>query len=158
LRAGRRGRVVLAEELDAVALVVVGVGGRSGLGGIAGRQAIGGPGRFQSELLRRVAEDEPAAALAAWVHDGTLGRRGELIEHLGAQTLHVLDRESPEAAPGKVSRSQKAAGLPVADRVLVYAQRAGGIANVQKLSSRHRPPTIAQDVVFVEYVDFVHSL
>jgi hypothetical protein len=111
--------------------------GRSGLDGIAG-QRIGARGRFPSELFGRVAEDPPAAALPAWVNDRTLRRRGELLEHLGAQTLHIDDREASEAAPREANGTQEATSLPVADRVLVHAQRSGGIANVQKLSSRHR--------------------
>jgi hypothetical protein len=54
---------------------------------------------------RGVAEDEAAAALAIGVHDRTLIRRRELVEYLCAQSLDVLDSETPEPAARKADRS-----------------------------------------------------
>lgn len=82
-------------------------------------------------LLGGVAEYEPAATLAAGVHDGVLDRGRELLEHLGTQALDLLDREAPEGAAGDVNGTEDAAALPVADRVLVHAQHSSDIANVQ---------------------------
>ena len=76
-------QVALAEELDAIALVVVAVGRSFRSRHQRARQPIGGPVGFAA-LLGRVAEDEPAAALTARVHDGPLRRRRELLEHLVA--------------------------------------------------------------------------
>ena len=107
-------------------------------------------------LLGSVAEDEPAAARTPGVHDRALGRGRQFLEHLGAQALNILNDKTPEAAAGKVSRAKDAASLPVADRVLVHAERSGRVADVQQFSGSHDSPTIAIDVVFVEYVYFVH--
>jgi hypothetical protein len=119
-------------------------------------QPIGASGPIAVGLLGGVAEDEPATALTAGVHDRSLGRWRKLLEHLGAQALDVLNDETPEAAAGKVSGAEYAARLPVADRVLVHAERSGCVADVQQFSRSHDSPTIAIDVVFVDYVDFVH--
>lgn len=86
---------------------------------------------IQAALFGGVAEDEPPAALAARVHNRSLGRGRRLLEHLGAHALDILRSEAPEAAAGKVNRAQQAAALSVADRVLVHAQRSGRVANVQ---------------------------
>ena len=100
-------------------------------------------------MIGSVAEDEPATALAACVHDRTRCCGRELLEHLGAQALDVLNDEATEPATRKVNRAEDAAALPVANGVLVHAQRPSGVPNIQQLSRSHRSPTIAVDVVFV---------
>jgi hypothetical protein len=40
-----------------------------------------------ARLAGVVAEDEPALALAAGIHNGAFGRRRELLEHLGVEAL-----------------------------------------------------------------------
>jgi len=45
-------------------------------------------------LLGGVADDEPAAALATRVHDRALSRGYELLEHLSAEALDVLNGKS----------------------------------------------------------------
>src|SRR5205823_5583628 len=123
-------QVALAEEFDAIALVVAGVGGS--LGSRRHRRASLSARPVDSRLLfGRVAEDEPTAALAARVDDRPLGRRRELLEHLGAQPLDILHREAPVAAAGEADSAEDAALLPVTDGVLVDAQRASSVANVQ---------------------------
>jgi hypothetical protein len=107
-------------------------------------------------VLGRVAEDESTAALAPGVHDGTLGGRRQLLEHLSPEPLDILWCEPPEAAARKMNGAEEPAGLPVADGVLVHAQHSSGVANVQEFLGRHCPPDYSPDVVFVEYVDFVH--
>jgi hypothetical protein len=131
-------QVALAEELDTVALVVVGI--RRSFGSRRHRRASlsARPVGSCPALFGRVAEDEPAAALAAGVHDGPFGHRRELLEHLGAEPLDILDREAPVATARKPDRAEDAALRPVANGVLVHAQRPSGVANVQEFSGCHR--------------------
>jgi hypothetical protein len=82
-------------------------------------------------LLRRVVEDEPTAPLATGVHHRTLGSGRQLLEHLGAEAFDVRRREAAETAARKMDRSQKPAGLPVADRVLVHAKSPSRVANIE---------------------------
>ena len=97
------------------------------------------------------------APLATGVYNRPFGRGRELLEHLVAKSLDVRRRKAPEATAGEAYRAQEAALFPVADRVLVYAQRTSRVADIQQFSRCHRSSTIARDVAFVESVDFSHS-
>jgi hypothetical protein len=97
------------------------------LGLVLTRRGEGGEKLPLGDLLVRVAEDEPAAALPTLVHDRTFGRRRELLEHLAPQALDVTAREAPEATPRKTDRVQEPAHFPVADRVLMDSDDLGGL-------------------------------
>ena len=92
--------------------------------------------------------------LRSGVHDRPFRRRRELLEHLCAEPLDVLDGEAPKTAAGEADGAEDAALLPVTDGVLVHSQHPCGVANVQEFLRRRHSPSIPPDVIFVEYVDF----
>ena len=77
-------QVALAEQRGAVAFVVLGVSWVVGVVAPSAGEPRDASRRLPPRLLGGVAEDEPALARVAWVHDRAGGCGGELREHLGA--------------------------------------------------------------------------